>query len=120
MRSSFDPFVRYFIFDSYFILYATTFDRSVRRIHNVPTRPALTAATAKKDSVRDLILAPALVILNYLITFTVKNCFTDHNLNEDIDECAETARLCQQNCANTWGSYQCSCQSGYTLASDNR
>jgi hypothetical protein len=33
----------------------------------------------------------------------------------DIDECAETARLCQQNCANTWGSYQCSCQSGYTL-----
>ena len=39
---------------------------------------------------------------------------------KDIDECAETSRLCQQTCTNTWGSYQCSCQIGYTLAPDKR
>lgn len=38
----------------------------------------------------------------------------------DIDECTETDRLCQQNCANTWGSYQCSCNAGFTLSADNR
>ena len=30
----------------------------------------------------------------------------------DIDECT-TSNPCQQNCKNTAGSYQCSCQAGY-------
>ena len=30
----------------------------------------------------------------------------------DIDEC-KTSNPCQQNCKNTEGSYQCSCQAGY-------
>ena len=32
----------------------------------------------------------------------------------DIDECSTTFP-CSQNCTNTLGSFQCSCNSGYTL-----
>ena len=38
----------------------------------------------------------------------------------DIDECAEGTSGCRQVCENTSGSYTCSCQLGYRLASDNR
>ncbi|PNF34447.1 Fibulin-1 [Cryptotermes secundus] len=38
----------------------------------------------------------------------------------DIDECAESTGLCQQNCVNIWGSYRCSCNPGFTLHHDNR
>ncbi|XP_065572222.1 fibrillin-1-like isoform X4 [Artemia franciscana] len=38
----------------------------------------------------------------------------------DIDECAETERLCQHRCVNSWGSFKCLCEQGYTLAPDNR
>ena len=37
----------------------------------------------------------------------------------DIDECAEGWDGCAQNCSNVAGSYTCSCDSGYRLASDN-
>lgn len=45
---------------------------------------------------------------------------TDSRSCVDIDECSETARLCQHTCANTWGSFVCSCRTGYTLAADGR
>ena len=35
----------------------------------------------------------------------------------DIDECNENTDNCSQNCSNTIGSYQCSCNDGYTLDS---
>ena len=38
----------------------------------------------------------------------------------DIDECSEDSDGCAQNCANTVGSYTCSCNTGYNLASDGR
>ena len=38
----------------------------------------------------------------------------------DIDECAEGTDGCAQICVNEDGSYSCSCQSGYQLASDGR
>ncbi|XP_069694529.1 fibrillin-2 isoform X2 [Periplaneta americana] len=38
----------------------------------------------------------------------------------DVDECAESPGLCQQNCINIWGSYRCSCNQGFTLQHDNR
>ena len=38
----------------------------------------------------------------------------------DINECTEGTDGCSQNCSNTVGSYTCSCQSGYWLASDRR
>lgn len=38
----------------------------------------------------------------------------------DIDECSEDSDGCEQNCANTVGSYTCSCNTGYNLASDGR
>ncbi|KAK2163997.1 hypothetical protein NP493_1438g00012 [Ridgeia piscesae] len=37
----------------------------------------------------------------------------------DIDECAEQTSGCEQNCTNSVGSFQCSCNDGYTLEKDN-
>lgn len=34
---------------------------------------------------------------------------------EDIDECKEGTNLCQQNCTNTIGGYQCGCEEGYEV-----
>ena len=38
----------------------------------------------------------------------------------DIDECREESDDCEQNCANTVGSYTCNCNAGYDLASDGQ
>lgn len=35
----------------------------------------------------------------------------------DIDECTDGVGPCEQECANTVGSYTCSCRPGYTLNS---
>ena len=37
----------------------------------------------------------------------------------DIDECFDDIDGCAQQCTDTDGSYNCSCGSGYTLASDD-
>ena len=37
----------------------------------------------------------------------------------DIDECVKKTDNCSQNCNNTIGSYQCYCNDGYTLDSDD-
>ena len=37
----------------------------------------------------------------------------------DIDECTEGTDGCVHSCSNVAGSYTCSCNSGYRLASDN-
>ena len=34
-------------------------------------------------------------------------------VSSDNDECSMGTDLCQQNCNNTLGSYECSCNSGY-------
>ncbi|VVD04845.1 unnamed protein product [Leptidea sinapis] len=39
---------------------------------------------------------------------------------EDIDECSESASLCDHKCSNVWGGYRCYCDRGYRLSSDNR
>ena len=37
----------------------------------------------------------------------------------DVDECANGTDGCAQTCTNSEGSYTCSCDSGYTLLTDN-
>ena len=37
---------------------------------------------------------------------------------KEINECAEGTHQCTQICMNTVGSYNCSCESEYCLASD--
>ncbi|EFN68423.1 Fibrillin-2 [Camponotus floridanus] len=39
---------------------------------------------------------------------------------QDIDECQQTAGLCQHMCINFWGSYKCGCEAGFRLNADNR
>ena len=40
-------------------------------------------------------------------------------LPPDIDECDRFPEICEQNCANTNGSYSCSCWSGFYLDEDD-
>ena len=40
------------------------------------------------------------------------NCFSD------IDECVRQTHECTQECNNTDGSYDCTCNEGYKLADD--
>ena len=37
----------------------------------------------------------------------------------DYDECATNNTLCDQVCMNTFGSYECACNSGYRLLEDS-
>ena len=37
----------------------------------------------------------------------------------DVDECQTSNGGCNQTCSNSYGSFECSCGAGYTLASDN-
>ena len=37
----------------------------------------------------------------------------------DFDECATDNGGCNRTCTNTEGSFECSCDTGYTLATDN-
>lgn len=39
---------------------------------------------------------------------------------EDVDECSQNGKLCEQSCVNTWGSFRCSCKQGFILNPDNR
>ena len=36
----------------------------------------------------------------------------------DVDECSLSNSMCEQQCRNSIGSFQCICVAGYTLASD--
>lgn len=40
------------------------------------------------------------------------------SLKSDIDECLRED-ICSHECHNTQGSYECTCQTGYYLESDN-
>ena len=46
------------------------------------------------------------------------NCIFCTCLCLDIDECRDNTDSCAQNCINTVGSYSCTCNTGYSLASD--
>ena len=35
------------------------------------------------------------------------------SLHSDIDECLAGTDLCEQNCTNTLGNYECSCRDGF-------
>ena len=48
------------------------------------------------------------------ITIILINCITD------FDECSIDNGGCDHNCDNTIGSYECSCNNGYELASDGK
>ena len=37
----------------------------------------------------------------------------------DVDECSTLNGGCSQMCSNTFGSFECSCGTGYVLAVDN-
>ena len=52
-----------------------------------------------------------------LVTTSLSN-LSLHTFLLDINECDEENGNCSQFCNNTIGSYQCYCEDGYTLDSD--
>jgi hypothetical protein len=67
----------------------------------------------------DLLLIGILAMVSKLIKLVMSEI---HGLAllTDVDECMEDTDGCQQICTNSIGSYSCSCNIGYRLASDNR
>lgn len=63
--------------------------------------------------------APAMVRLKLLFpsNFIVTIYYYYYS---DIDECSGGSHECTQTCTNSIGSYTCSCNSGYRLASNRR
>jgi hypothetical protein len=53
----------------------------------------------------------------HIIVSIIINC-RNFIFESDIDECDINNGGCSHNCTNTNGSYSCTCNSGYTLASD--
>ena len=39
-------------------------------------------------------------------------------INIDVDECEINNGGCNQTCSNTYGTFECSCDNGYSLAAD--
>jgi hypothetical protein len=68
----------------------------------------------------DLILIGILAMVSKLINSLTQREIHGLTLLTDIDECMEDTDGCQQICTNSIGSYSCSCNIGYRLASDNR
>ena len=54
------------------------------------------------------------------------NCFSHywvhfpHTLFLDVDECATNNGGCNHTCANKQGTFQCSCDAGYSLDANNK
>lgn len=98
----------------------------------VPILKAVSTAAAILDTYCRQTRYPAQVKLNGVIHF--KHDFFDsliilpHNcgvvvvivLYKDINECLTGNGGCQQQCANMPGSFVCSCEDGFQLASDDR
>ena len=59
-----------------------------------------------------------MLLINNISTHEHFSKFSFHHL--DINECLTSNGGCAQNCANTIGSFTCSCNSGYSLNTDNR
>ena len=57
---------------------------------------------------------PYLVLLCTVASIYTSLCATD------IDECAADTDGCDQVCTNTPGSFECSCNSGFSLSTDGR
>lgn len=63
-------------------------------------------------------------IISFIFRCICKHGFRKSGNNTDrcvdIDECSTISNICQQRCANMWGSYRCHCRPGYRLAPDGR
>ena len=78
---------------------------------SVPTSVVLHTATAPRDSnwmtLKQAVLVCSLPLSDYI-----------NYLSLDIDECSGGSGPCDHDCTNFPGTYVCSCDEGYLLASD--
>ena len=58
----------------------------------------------------------SVLLSNRALLKITKNHF--NFISKDKDECALANSGCQHTCTNTYGSYKCSCYSGYQLKPD--
>ena len=84
-------------------------------LRSVPTLMVVLCAIAQGVMCWTLMEKHAMVsphVYNWLL-------FNDHT-GADINECASSNGNCSQLCTNTFGSYNCSCLSGYALNANGR
>ena len=67
-------------------------------------------------SQKSLIDENFMLILTTTVTSTIKPCILLCII--DINECAEGTHTCQHDCTNVLGSFNCSCRTGFSLASN--
>ncbi len=82
------------------------------------TRPALMPAVVMTAIPSQQ--TASLAMVGVVISSTINLFDTFSFLSSDVDECALSQDLCEQNCQNTVGSYTCSCRSGFILNNDQR
>ena len=58
-------------------------------------------------------------VLVRILPYIILLCVNIINMALDVNECLSGNGGCTQNCSNTAGSYQCYCDEGYELSSDD-
>lgn len=88
-------------------------------IISVPIQMDHTIVTVLLDSYWMMIITDAQVKMHFntQIVFMCKYCAV--YINEDHHECGTNQDNCDQNCHNTYGSYFCTCDSGWRLSSND-
>ena len=91
----------------------------VMRTLIVPTLTVLSAAPVSQDLLTTALFVKVCMIYNQqALSYTRENieCFFSNPCLLDIDECSIDPRPCDENadCANSDGSYSCTCKQGFT------
>ena len=64
------------------------------------------------------LLTPIFIILSAWLIIIIAHYYKVYTFNIETDECAASPSPCQHVCTNTVGSFQCSCNNGYLIDSD--
>ena len=75
-----------------------------------------TSALVVLTIIQQMVVMDVMVSCNALLH--IPHLKKSNNCMTDIDECTEGTAGCDQTCTNVPGSYFCSCESGYRLASN--
>ena len=68
-----------------------------------------------------LLAMEGIAMVSFLVNGSIMHITSTHCvIIIDINECSTNNGGCAQTCTNTVGSFQCTCRSGYTLASNSR
>ena len=86
-------------------------------IKYAPTVSAPSSAPVMQGSLWIVITGTAMV-MHLIVIYTTLQCTWEFAINTDVNECSTGNGGCNQICSNSVGSFQCSCNQGFLLASN--